>query len=433
MALKKRGRTWHTHFFVDGRRYRQSLETSDWREAQAKERRLIAAAQEGKLSATKNPIARLNFQDAAERFLLDRVDHLAPRSVQTERERAKAINQFLGATQVAKITVAAVQDYIRARKKSGIANATVNRELDVIRGVLKKARRWHYFADDIAPLPVRQNVGRALSYEEKLHLLKVAAARPEWQNAALAASLALNTTMRGCEIKQLCWRDIDLIERTLTVRKSKTEAGERVIPLNSDAWGVVLELYRRSKSLGALQPAHFVFPACETANIDPTKPQKSWRTSWRHITRVVACMSCGRLQLPADFCSDERCGTAMKGLRSPISGLRFHDLRHHSITELAESQASDATVMSIAGHVSSKMLQHYSHIRMAAKRDAVDSISTKRQVSSDLSATMEGYDTNSDTAKVSTRAEPWQVFDSLVDLSGIEPLTSSLRTRRSPS
>ena len=33
MALVKRGKTWHTHFFVDGQRYRQSLETSDWREA----------------------------------------------------------------------------------------------------------------------------------------------------------------------------------------------------------------------------------------------------------------------------------------------------------------------------------------------------------------------------------------------------------------
>ena len=36
MALIKRGKTWHTHFFVDGQRFRQSLETTDWREAQAK-------------------------------------------------------------------------------------------------------------------------------------------------------------------------------------------------------------------------------------------------------------------------------------------------------------------------------------------------------------------------------------------------------------
>ncbi len=39
-----------------------------------------------------------------------------------------------------------------------------------------------------------------------------------------------------------------------------------------------------------------------------------------------------------------------------VAGLRLHDLRHHAITELAESQASDSTVMAIAGHVSPKML-----------------------------------------------------------------------------
>jgi len=30
-----------------------------------------------------------------------------------------------------------------------------------------------------------------------------------------------------------------------------------------------------------------------------------------------------------------------------IAAMRFHDLRHHPITELAESQASDAPIMAI--------------------------------------------------------------------------------------
>lgn len=64
MSLKKRGKTWHTHFFVDGQRFRQSLETSDWREAQAKEKVLISAAKTGKLSATK----WLNFHLATRQF-----------------------------------------------------------------------------------------------------------------------------------------------------------------------------------------------------------------------------------------------------------------------------------------------------------------------------------------------------------------------------
>jgi hypothetical protein len=66
----------------------------------------------------------------------------------------------------------------------------------------------------------------------------------------------------------------------------------------------------------------------------------------------------------------------MYNIKSPLAGLRFHDLRHTAITKLAEPQASDQTIMAIAGHVSRQMLEHYSHIRMATKRVALDSIST---------------------------------------------------------
>jgi Phage integrase family len=54
---------------------------------------------------------------------------------------------------------------------------------------------------------------------------------------------------------------------------------------------------------------------------------------------------------------------------------RFHDLLHTFISRLAESQASDSTVMALAGHVSRAMMERYSHIRMEAKRRAVDDLS----------------------------------------------------------
>jgi nitric oxide synthase oxygenase domain/subunit len=58
-----------------------------------------------------------------------------------------------------------------------------------------------------------------------------------------------------------------------------------------------------------------------------------------------------------------------------LGGLRPHDLRHHAITKLAESsEASEQTIMAIAGHVSREMLEHYSHIRQEAKRRAVESL-----------------------------------------------------------
>jgi integrase len=55
--------------------------------------------------------------------------------------------------------------------------------------------------------------------------------------------------MRGCELKGLRWRQVDFMERTITVRRTttKTDAGERVIPLNHDAWTAILELRERTK------------------------------------------------------------------------------------------------------------------------------------------------------------------------------------------
>jgi integrase len=40
---------------------------------------------------------------------------------------------------------------------------------------------------------------------------------------------------------------------------------------------------------------------------------------------------------------------------------RDHDLRHHFISALAQTQTPDATIQAISGHLSRKMLEHYSH------------------------------------------------------------------------
>jgi integrase len=161
---------------------------------------------------------------------------------------------------------------------------------------------------------------------------------------------ALNTTMRACEIKALTWYDVDFLEGTVTIRRSKTEAGRRVIPLNEDGLNAMRELYRRASAIGGTHPDHYVFPACENGCFDPTTPQKSWRSAWRSLRKVAR-----------------------------IGALRFHDLRHHAITELAESQASDATIMAIADHVSRQMLERYSHVRLDLKRKALDSLPTRKR------------------------------------------------------
>jgi hypothetical protein len=53
--------------------------------------------------------------------------------------------------------------------------------------------------------------------------------------------------------------------------------------------------------------------------------------------------------------------------------------RHTLVTELAELGAGDEVIMSIAGHVSRAMLSRYSHVRMEAKRRALDEIATRQR------------------------------------------------------
>jgi len=64
---------------------------------------------------------------------------------------------------------------------------------------------------------------------------------------------------------------------------------------------------------------------------------------------------------------------AWRQAAAPLRGLRFHDVRHQAITGMPEAGASDATLMAVSGHMSRRMLEHYSHVRMDAKRTALDS------------------------------------------------------------
>ena len=306
-------------------------------------------------------LAKWRFEKASSEWLEGRKKLVEPKTYRIDKERSKPLLAFFGGMRLCDITADTVQAY-QLKRVAEVGSRTVNLETKVLRMVLRTGRLWARIADEYKPLPEnKQGPGRALTEGQERNLFRVAASKPAWSVAYYAAMLAANTTARGCEIKGLRFQDVDLLNKTMTIRRAstKTDAGARVIPLNESACWAVARLVERAQKIGSTQPDHYLLPACpfrhsreghETGGLgyDPAKPMQGWRTAWRKLT-----------------------------IEAELPGLRFHDLRHHSITKLAEAGVADHTLMSIAGHVSKAMLEHYSHVRLQARRDAVATLERK--------------------------------------------------------
>jgi integrase len=369
MSLKKRGPSgyFYWHEWIDGTEYRESTKTTDRNKAKEYRQDRITEIKTGK----GGKLSRQHFEAAIDAYVESRKLHVEPKTYQSDKDRAKPLKDYFKQTPLRRITADMIRDYQIQRKaamktvktdegdrQEPLSNRTVNIEVGLLRRVLKRNKLWTRLADSIDNLPEGSHVGRALENSQREKLIQTAATKNAWQAAYCAAVLALNTTMRSAEIKGLQWSRVDVFNQTLLVSRktTKTNAGERLIPLNRDAVWALSRMLDRAKTiaqeneLGEIKPEHYVFCACENYEFDLTKPMKSWRSAWRSLT--------------------EKAG---------LKGLRFHDLRHNAITVLAESGASDQTIMSLAGHVSRKMLDHYSHIRLDAKRKAVEALQTRPQ------------------------------------------------------
>lgn len=360
---------------VNGVRYREALNTTDKREATRLEKNRIAEIQSGKgASKSGREFARKPFSAAADQFFEDRRPHVGERTYVLERNLLNPLRKFFGDTQVLRIPAEGIAAYQRGRRETGISGRTLNMEIGVLRRIMKRGKVWSMVAEDVKLDPEsKRPIAKVLTPEQKSRLFEVAGQRPEWMVAHCAAVVAVSTTSRGIELKHLRWRDIDLFAQQMTICRSKTDAGLREIPLNGDAMSAIARLFDRAQKLGSDQPEHFVFPACERNQIDPTKPQKTWRTVWRSLVREAGTQA-GREAATKALEKGARLGQARSAWRraaEPFARLRFHDLRHQAITEMAENGASDATLMAAAGHLSREMIEHYSHVRMAAKRTAL--------------------------------------------------------------
>jgi len=348
VSIYRRGRTWWFSFQFKGQKIQESAMTTSKSVARDAQRNRRRELEEG-VNGIRREERALLFSTAAEKWLAvgkGKRGEWSANTVTLHKLCVSHLKPFFGGKLIFNIEPGDIEVYQRARKREGASGRTTNMETGTLRQILKRHKCWTRLEGDFKPEAERENVGRALSDEEEKKLLKAAANRKYRKNALYPiVVVGLNTAMRRDEVRKLHWHQVNLIDRVLTVGKGKNrESTGRRIPLNS-ATIAVLEMWRAR--FPDAKPEHYIFPACEHHHIDPTRPMRSFRTAWRGATREA-------------------------GLR----GLRFHDLRHHTITKLAEGLASEQTVMAIAGHLSKRMLERYSHIRMEAKRKALDAIAT---------------------------------------------------------
>ena len=120
MALKKRGRVWHCHFVVNGQRFRQSLGTTDWREAQSKEKELIGQAMEGKIAQTSSSLARQPFGQAANDYVTARKLELAPASQAKEKQLLVQLRAYFKQEPLKSITAKRITEYRAWRAEQGV-------------------------------------------------------------------------------------------------------------------------------------------------------------------------------------------------------------------------------------------------------------------------------------------------------------------------
>jgi integrase len=361
MAVYQRGGIWWYEFQFLGQRIRESSNSRSKILAQRSERERRRVLELGTAGLKKTKQAAL-FSVAARDWLDANNAHWSASNARIERYNVNHLLPFFGKLLLTDVSADDVNRYQGARRKEEASPRTINMEIGTLRAILRKARLWANIQPDIHMLRVRNEVGRALSDDEQ-HRLLTACKASRSRSLYPAVLLSLHTGLRNQELRLLKWGQIDLIGRNLIVGRSKTAGGQgRQIPLSATAFQC-LQAWR--SNFPDATPAHYVFPS-ERYGLDgesgyaggkvvpysirPDVAISSWKVAWTAARRKagVAC--------------------------------RWHDLRHTFVSKMAEGQASDATIMSLAGHLSRKMMERYSHVRNEAKRIAISALDSPSQV-----------------------------------------------------
>jgi len=351
MAVFKRGEVWWYKFYFAGRLIRETSKSTSKTVAKSAEQQRRRELEAGfhNISEVRQQRIR-SLKEIIDEYLVGY--RLRFRAARFAEYALGHVSRLLGTKLTVDIDASSVLGFQEDRLREGAAPKSVNEEVrfllkmlgdpgEIVRAQLRKKKQLK--------LPVQNAIGKAFN-DTETESLTVEAGKSKSPHIYTAFMLARNAALRDNEIKTLTWAQIDLDAKFLRVGKAKTDAGEgRTIPLNAELYEALLH-YRAwyEERFGKAQDEWYLFAFGRPMPFDPTRHVTSLKTAWKSVRK----------------------NANVKG--------RWHDNRHTLITELAESGAGDETIMQIAGHVSRQMLRHYSHIRMSAKRDALDAVLAQR-------------------------------------------------------
>jgi len=348
MAVYKRGNIWWYSFTFAGRRIQESARTTRKTLAiEAEKRRRLELERAAAGLPADDPERRIKTVAAVVKAYSEayRLNH-RPKSVIFSEQRLKHVQRLLGGKLLTDLTEDTIRDYIKARLEEGASGRTINMELGELSRAIGKT--WRELWPRVRKLEESHDVGKALTPEEERRLLE-AARGPRRRLIGLFVRVALLTAMRPGEILELTWGQVDFERCVLTVGRAKTKAGTgRQIPMNAELLALLEEHATwYVERFGELNPAWYVFPYGKGWPEDPTRPTTTLKTAWTSLRREAG-VEC-----------------------------RLHDLRHTALTKMAEAGVPESTMLALAGHMSRAMLERYSHIRLTAKREAVEALTLR--------------------------------------------------------
>jgi integrase len=322
VSLFKRGNVWWAYLYRDGIRHQYSTGTSSRRQAETIEAKLKEEVNNRRFQIVQAD-PNMTFGELAARFIASGIAR--PHHIY----HLKFLLPYFSEVPVLRITRSQAEEFRRARQAQNrsIKDATVNRDLSVLRHILY----WAVDEQLVAANPLarmkmareRRTRRQVLSVAEEQQLLGAAKG-----HLRLMIIAALDTGMRRGEITGQHWEDVDFSRKLLSVTRSKTPEGEsREIPLTER----LRELLLHNRKVGGLV-------------IDfRGKPVRIIKTTWR---------------------------TALK--KAGIRRVRFHDLRHTFNTRLMEAGVIQEIRMALMGHsTGSRVHATYTHIELPAKREAI--------------------------------------------------------------